>query len=118
MKRYMIHLNSRRCVACYGCTVHCKVNKDLPVGPMLCEVNCTPLQMVGGVPKVEFTFSACRHCDEPLCLPVCPTEAMVQRDDGIVYIDEEKMHRLYGLQKELSLGYPGEEPGQRKSCEV
>lgn len=90
MKKYMIHLNTRRCVACHGCEVHCKVNKNLPVGPFLCEVSCTPLQKVGGVPRLEFTFSTCRHCDDPLCVPVCPTGAMVQREDGIVYVEAEK----------------------------
>ena len=52
MKKYMIHLNSRRCVACHGCEVHCKVNKNLPVGPFLCEIRTSPLVKVGGVPKL------------------------------------------------------------------
>lgn len=90
MKKYMIHLNTRRCIACHGCEVHCKVNKSLPVGPFLCDISCTPLKMVGGVPKTEITFSTCRHCEDPLCVPVCPADAMVQRDDGIVYVDQEK----------------------------
>lgn len=89
MKKYMIHLNSRRCIGCHGCEVHCKVNKDLPVGPILCEIDHSPLVVVGGVPKTEFTFSTCRHCDEPLCVPVCPTGAMLKREDGIVYVDAE-----------------------------
>lgn len=90
MKKYMIHLNSRRCVVCHGCEVHCKVNKNLPVGPFLCDISCSPLVVVNGVPKTEITFSSCNHCDEPLCVPACPTDAMVQREDGIVYIDEER----------------------------
>ena len=89
MKKYLIHLNSSRCVACHGCEVHCKVNKNLPIGPFLCEIQTTPLQMIGGVPRLEITFSHCRHCDAPLCVPVCPTGAMRKREDGIVYVDEE-----------------------------
>ncbi len=90
MKKYFIHLNSRRCVACHGCEVHCKVNKDLPIGPFLCEIKTTSLRKVAGIPRVEITFSHCRHCDAPLCIPVCPKDAMIKRDDGIVYIDQEK----------------------------
>ncbi len=86
----MIHLNSNRCIACHGCEVHCKVNKNLPVGPFLCEVELSPLKNIGGVPRGEFTFNSCRHCDNPLCVPICPKDAMIQREDGIVYIDEEK----------------------------
>ncbi len=88
MKKYTIRLNTRRCVACHGCEVHCKTNKSLPVGPMLCDISTTPLKKIGGVPRLEITFSTCRHCDQPLCLPVCPTGAMVKRPDGIVYIDQ------------------------------
>lgn len=85
----MLHLNSRRCVACHGCEVHCKVNKDLPIGPFLCQINTSPLQNIAGVPRLEITMSSCRHCDDPLCVPVCPKDAMILREDGIVYIDQE-----------------------------
>lgn len=90
MNKYMIYLNSRRCIGCHGCEVHCKVNKDLPIGPILCEISHDPLKAIKGVPKTEFTFRSCYHCDEPFCVPICPTEAMIKREDGIVYIDEEK----------------------------
>ncbi len=33
---------------------------------------------------------ACNHCVHPKCAGVCPTDAFVQREDGIVYIDESK----------------------------
>lgn len=90
MKKYTLHLNTNRCIACHGCEVHCKVNKELPLGPILCEITTTPLKMVGGVPRLEINFDTCRHCEQPLCVPACPTDAMIQRADGIVYIDQEK----------------------------
>jgi Fe-S-cluster-containing dehydrogenase component len=90
VKKYMIHLNSRRCIGCHGCEVHCKTNKNLSVGPFLCEIRHTPLKKLAGVPRTEFIFATCRHCDEPLCVPACPAEAMVRREDSIVYIDQEK----------------------------
>ncbi len=90
MKHYAIHLNTRRCIACHGCEVHCKVNKRLPVGPLLCEITTSRLKKAGKVPRVEITFSHCRHCEQPFCVSACPVEAMVQREDGIVFIDQEK----------------------------
>jgi anaerobic dimethyl sulfoxide reductase subunit B (iron-sulfur subunit) len=33
---------------------------------------------------------ACNHCVHPKCAGVCPAEAYVVREDGIVYIDESK----------------------------
>ncbi|MFV0435990.1 MAG: 4Fe-4S dicluster domain-containing protein [Desulfopila sp.] len=115
MKKYMLHLNSRRCVACHGCEVHCKVNKGLPVGPFLCTIHTTPLKRIGGVPKVEITFAICRHCEEPLCLPVCPTDAMVQRADGIVYIDQEKCIGCLACQKACPWEVPVYNPADGKA---
>ena len=115
MKKYMIHLNTRRCIACHGCEVHCKVNKSLPVGPFLCDISCTPLKMVGGVPKTEITFSTCRHCEDPLCVPVCPTDAMVQRADGIVYVDQEKCIGCMACQTACPWDIPVQNPDDAKA---
>ncbi len=90
MNKYLIYLNSRRCIGCHGCEVHCKTNKKLPVGPLLCEITHEPLKAVKGVPKTEFHFRSCYHCEEPFCVDICPTKAMIKREDGIVYVEEEK----------------------------
>ena len=88
MNTYMIYLNKKRCIGCLGCEVHCKTNKNLPVGPILCEIKYLPLKLIKGVPKTEFSFRSCYHCENPFCVPICPTSAMIKRDDGIVYIDQ------------------------------
>jgi len=89
VNKYMIYLNSKRCIGCHGCEVHCKTNKDLPVGPFLCEISHEPLKAVKGVPKTEYHFRSCYHCEDPYCVPVCPTGAMKKREDGIVYIETD-----------------------------
>lgn len=90
MNKYTLYLNAKRCIGCHGCEVHCKTSKGLPVGPYLCEIDHEPMTVVKGVPRTEFSFRSCHHCDSPVCVTVCPTEAMVKREDGIVYIDHEK----------------------------
>ena len=84
MNKYTLYLNAKRCIGCHGCEVHCKTSKGLPVGPYLCEIDHEPMTVVKGVPRTEFSFRSCHHCDSPVCVTVCPTEAMVKREDGIV----------------------------------
>jgi molybdopterin-containing oxidoreductase family iron-sulfur binding subunit len=38
---------------------------------------------------MSFTPIACQHCDTPACKAVCPVEAIIQREDGIVAQDNE-----------------------------
>lgn len=115
MKKYTIHLNTRRCIACHGCEVHCKVNKELPIGPFLCTVHCFPLVKAGGVPKLEITFSTCNHCEDPLCEPVCPTGAMSSREDGIVFIAEDKCIGCMACQKACPWDIPVKNPETAKA---
>jgi len=44
------------------------------------------------VEKREFPL-LCNHCEQPMCVRVCPTQATFQRADGIVMMD---MHRCIG----------------------
>ncbi len=120
MKKYMIYLNSRRCIACHSCEVHCKVNKNLPTGPFLCEISATPMTLVGGVPRMEFVFSTCHHCDDPLCLHACKVEALTRRDDGIVYIDEEKCIGCMACRKNCPWDIPvkNSDTGKAVKCDL
>ena len=89
MNKYMIYLNTKRCIGCHGCEVHCKINKRLPFGPILCEISHAPLKSIKGVPKTEFTFRSCFQCDEPHCVHICPVDALTKREDGIVALDQD-----------------------------
>jgi len=90
VRKYTIFLDSKRCIGCHACEIHCKTKNRLPVGPFLCEISHKPLVSVKGVPKTMFHFRSCYHCEEPFCVPVCPTGAMQKREDGIVFVDQVK----------------------------
>ena len=85
------------CNGCKACQVACKDKHDLPVGVTWRRV----AEYAGGswqtdgntaVPNVfaYYTSMACNHCEDPICVAVCPTTAMSVREDGTVYVDEDK----------------------------
>lgn len=45
----------------------------------------------GTFPNCTLSFLPfqCQHCEKPACLAVCPTGATQQREDGIVWVDNE-----------------------------
>lgn len=86
-----------KCNGCKACQIACKDKHDLPVGVTWRRV----AEYSGGtwqedehtaVPNVfaYYTSMACNHCENPICVQVCPTTAMTVRDDGTVYVDDEK----------------------------
>ena len=86
MTRWAMAVDLRRCVGCQTCTAACKHANSTPPGVQWRRVLDIE---VGEYPEVQRAFVpvGCNHCDEPACLPVCPTGATYKRPDGIVSID-------------------------------
>jgi Fe-S-cluster-containing dehydrogenase component/formate-dependent nitrite reductase membrane component NrfD len=86
---YGFLIRNDRCIGCHACTTACKSENEVPVG-----VNRTWVKNVetGWYPNVtrHFQVTRCNHCANPPCVRICPTEAMYQRDDGIVEFDPEQ----------------------------
>ncbi|MEK7371265.1 MAG: 4Fe-4S dicluster domain-containing protein [candidate division NC10 bacterium] len=84
--RWGMVIDVRRCVGCQTCTIACMQEHGLPAGQVWRFVaDCE----VGEYPDVRRLFlpMQCMHCADPPCVPVCPTGASRQREDGIVWVE-------------------------------
>ena len=81
--RWGMVIDVNRCVGCQTCTVACKHWNDTQPGVQWRSVIDVE---TGRYPNVErfFLVVGCQHCAVPPCVPVCPTGATQQRDDGLV----------------------------------
>ncbi len=94
-KQYAFYFNSDQCTGCKACQVACKDKWDLPVGITYRRV--AEYSAGHWTANTDGSYSqdvvayyvsvACNHCQNPLCVEVCPAQAMQKRDDGIVLID-------------------------------
>ncbi|CAA6825104.1 MAG: Anaerobic dimethyl sulfoxide reductase chain B (EC [uncultured Thiotrichaceae bacterium] len=93
------------CVGCSACVTSCKEwNTSGEAGPMTdfnafgkdptgTFFNRVQTFEVGEYPDTETIHfpKSCLHCEEPPCVPVCPTGASYKRaEDGIVLVDYDK----------------------------
>lgn len=79
-----------RCVGCYACVVSCKQWNQIPCGPVKWRRVVT--METGKYPNVSVRFLSltCCHCENPVCIHVCPVDAIAKREkDGIVLVDSE-----------------------------
>jgi anaerobic dimethyl sulfoxide reductase subunit B (iron-sulfur subunit) len=94
MTQYGFYVDLNACIGCKACQVACKDRATNPVG-----INWRRVVEFGGgewrkvgeawVPNLAIfnVPTACHHCSNPPCLPVCPTAAISKDENGIVKID-------------------------------
>ena len=93
------------CVGCHACVTSCKEwNTSGSAGPLVDEnayganptgtfFNRVQSFEAGSFPDTDTIHfpKSCLHCEEPPCVPVCPTGASYKRkSDGIVLVDYDK----------------------------
>jgi len=88
MHRGMI-VDLKLCIGCNTCAIACKAKNGTGPGVFWRKVL---EQEVGVFPLARRIFWSigCMHCEDPLCVQVCPTGATYQREDGLVLIDGNK----------------------------
>ena len=89
MPRYAMAIDLSLCVGCAACAVACKMENEVPPGVFNLWIR---EREVGEYPNlvVEFRPEQCLHCENPPCVPVCPTGASYQTKDGLVLVDPKK----------------------------
>ncbi len=85
-KNYGFVIDNRKCIGCHACSTACKSENEVPLGVYRTWVKYVE---TGTFPnnRRHFQVTRCNHCANPPCVRICPTEAMYQRDDGIVEFD-------------------------------
>jgi Fe-S-cluster-containing dehydrogenase component len=87
MSKYMIRHDPQRCISCKACEVHCQVKNRTAAGVKPgALITVGPARLPDKV-QVTSAFRPCFHCEKPWCVAVCPTGAMVKREqDGLVHV--------------------------------
>ena len=91
------YFDQTACNGCKACQIACKDKHDTPIGVNWRRV----VEYTGGswqqdgdtfTPNVfsYYTSISCNHCENPICVQVCPTPAMRQAEDGVVTVDPGK----------------------------
>lgn len=97
-KQLGFYLDLQGCTGCKACQIACKDKNGLGVSLLwrrVVEINGGEWLLLGNA-WLDNTFTynlstACMHCENPICMEVCPTRAISKRDaDGIVLIDPKR----------------------------
>ena len=82
-KRYAMAIDLRKCIGCMSCVVACKSEFGVPLGVWRTWVKVADK---GTYPNTRRVFMPrlCNHCDYPVCVRNCPTQATFKHKDGFV----------------------------------
>jgi len=90
MAKYKLQADVKKCIGCHSCTVACKQEFNLPVGPMPIRVlKIGPRKTNSGL-RTDYVPVFCRHCEDAPCIRACPEKVLYKRPDGIVLVNKEK----------------------------
>ena len=85
--RYGILVTPETCTGCKVCELACALYREKECNPDRARVKVYRKEEGGLVNAVPVL---CRHCDDPACLPACPTGAIFRdTGKGLVRIDED-----------------------------
>jgi len=87
--RYVMVIDTLKCVGCSDCVVACQTENNVPFGYCRDWV----VETVNGTyPLVEMELRSerCNHCDNAPCVRTCPTGASHKTEGGIVLVTPDE----------------------------
>ncbi len=89
MAKWGMVIDTKRCIACWSCSISCKEEHFLPPNVFW---NRLLIGETGSFPTSRKLIYPvlCNHCEDASCVEACPTGATFKRDDGIVLVDYDK----------------------------
>ena len=106
------------CVGCHACVTSCKEWNTSGEAGSLADLNPYDADPSGTFFNRVQTFEAgeypladtihfpksCLHCEDPPCVPVCPTGASYKRkEDGLVLVDQQVSDPRIAVVRELGI---------------
>ena len=88
MARYVMVIDSEKCMDCKACIIACQQRNQVPYGFFRNWVHETDSE--NSPCGFKFQPGACMHCDDPSCVRACPTGATWKAADGTVEIDRSR----------------------------
>ena len=88
MARYVMVIDSEKCMNCKACIVACQQRNEVPYGLSRNWVRETGDSSARCGER--FQPGACMHCEDPSCVRACPTGATWKGKDGAVEIDRSR----------------------------
>ncbi|MEJ2677653.1 MAG: dimethylsulfoxide reductase subunit B [Gemmatimonadota bacterium] len=126
MTRLAFYFDATACSGCKACQIACKDKQGSPLGVRWRRV----YEVAGGgwrqrgAAWVHDVFAynlsvACNHCERPICMEVCPTRAITQREDGVVLLDAERCMGCRYCEWACPYGAPQYDPdaGRMSKCD-
>jgi Fe-S-cluster-containing hydrogenase component 2 len=83
-----IHVETHLCRDCQACTLACSLYHEGE-----CNLGLARLRVAKDMARYEFAITICQHCQEPDCLPACPSDALVLDERGVVIMLDEACDR-------------------------
>lgn len=87
--RYAMAIDLAKCIGCQACTVACAIENRVPAGEWRTVVSVSEVKAPRGA-ALAMLPRLCNHCDDPACVPPCPTKATYKTADGTVQIDADR----------------------------
>jgi Fe-S-cluster-containing hydrogenase component 2 len=80
----ILTVDIEKCNGCRLCELICSLHHDDAVNPLKSRIEVIEVKDTVDVPVY------CFQCDDAVCMQVCPVEAIVRDENGLVTVDRDK----------------------------